>query len=225
MMVLTLGLLLNAEAKEAGQNAASFATSPRDAQAEAMGYNMSQFSAGVIAMLNTLQREDPAQMTALMAAAGAGPWIISATPNVRNESNAVVVSPGLTSWISPSGTVRTPDSFLPRSYSAIGPWQVAVYPDNPTDRMALAITFADPNNPAFNNIKMGALGYGAQMFRELSATSGVNNNGTLVNSVYMDPGGGAQAVTADVDNIPSPAIPDGAAISVQCFSNAHIVCQ
>jgi len=180
---------------------------------------MAQFGIGMVSMLQSLGRDDPAQMAALMAAAGAAPWLIDVSPGLLNRDDDIVTSPGLASWTTTAGATLTPDDFLPRSYVALGPWRMAVYPDLAIGQPAAAILFADPAAPALAQIPLISIAYGLQASKQLSAAAGINRNGTLVTSGYV-----MNAPLNTVDNIPAD-VPNGAPVWIQCFSGVLAVCQ
>ena len=188
-----------------------------------MGDNMAQFGIGMVSMLQTLERDDPIQLTAIMTAttaAGPDPWLISANRGLLNQNNQIVISAGLASWTTPAGVVITPDDFLPRSYVALSQWQVAVYPDPVSGRPAAAILFADPAAAALAQVSLISVTYGMQASSKLSASAGINRNGTLTTAGYIM----GAPINAAIDNIPND-IPNGAPVWIQCFSGVLAVCQ
>lgn len=220
LMAIVVGFIFQVDSPVSPYESAQFDRAPREARGEAMGHNMAQFGIGMVSIIQSLDRDDPALMAALMAAAGADPWLIDVTPGLLNRDDDIVTSPGLASWTTPAGATLTPDDFLPRSYVALGPWRMAVYPDLATGQPAAAILFAVPAAPALAQIPLISVAYGLQASKQLSAAAGINRNGTLVTSGYvMD-----APLNTVIDNIPAD-VPNGAPVWIQCFSGVLVVCQ
>lgn len=214
-LAATASLLFQVSSPATPYAPAQYDHAPAEARGEAMGANMAQFGIGMVSMLQTIRRTDPARMTAIMAAAGANPWILAITPDVNNAS-ANIVTNNLGATALAAGEA---DNFLPRAYTALASWQIAIYPDA-AGQPSVAILFANPAAPELARIPSSSIAYGLQASKQLSAAAGINNNGTLRTTGYvMD-----VPINIAIDNIPAD-VPDGAPMWIQCFSANHVVCQ